>query len=122
MTTAAGKIRKLTYLVWLECNHSIPFVEPVPVKDDVIWCQKCRSEKLVMDAPADFRANCLNCSYCKPFGRAKLQTQIAAGNHRIANPKHVVQILDGHVEIDRFGKRDLNDTLPLPERDDGMPF
>ena len=119
MTT---KIRNLTYLVWLECNHSISFTEPVPVKDDLIWCLKCRAEKLVLDAPADYRANCLDCSFCKPFGRAKLNTEIAAGKHRIANPQHVVEILDGHVVIDIFGKRDLNVTLPLPESDPQIPF
>lgn len=112
----------VTYIVTFSCQHSRGFREPAPKRGEQLVCLKCSRTVTVIAAPAEYRIRCDNCGHCKPFGRAKINAEIAAAKHRMRHPGHVVRILDGAVTVGSFGDRDQTVIPMSPESDPRAPF
>lgn len=92
----------------------------------MLWCNRCRKELVVIRGVNEWRIQCQNCIYSRPFGAAKLNAEVSAAKHRMKHPDHVVRIYSGNQFMRQFpdAKTERNQTvIPMtPERDSDIPF
>jgi hypothetical protein len=116
-------INRQTHQVELECHHTLLFSTPVPKRGEMLWCIRCRKERMVIAAPEQIRIRCRNCRLSRMFGQGKVTAECAAASHRRRHPDHIVDIKDGLAVIATYGETQQRQQMALPYgSDDPPPF
>jgi hypothetical protein len=113
---------KTTHLIEFDCHHTRVFPNPAPKMGDQLWCPKCNKVATVISAPDEWRTRCVNCTYNRSHGAAKLNAEIAAAKHRMRHPEHVVRIYNGNVITQTFGNRNQIVIPMSSDSDPSIPF
>lgn len=98
--------RTLTFQVELQCGCTKVFPSPPPTKDDIVLCRyhnRYETVRLVLD---EWRTSCVDCTYGKPFGQARVNAEIGAAKHRQKKPGHRVEIRHGGEVVMTMGEND----------------
>lgn len=111
---------RTTHLIEFECHHTREFVQPTPKIGEVLWCFRCAESVRVIEAPAEYKLRCDDCSYSKPFGVARLNAEIAAAKHRMRHPGHTVKIFNGAKLVHSFADR-YQTAIPMMQESDQIP-
>lgn len=104
--------------VTFDCGHVWYFKTPYPTKGQLLWCMKCRKERVVLNGMDDWTIRCTGCVYSRTYGAAKVNAEIAIGKHRRKNPSHIMKLFNG-----KICERIFNGGVQtVTESDDGVLF
>lgn len=92
-----------TCIVLLGCNHSSVFDAPTPEAGDEVFCRRCNNYSIVKDTGVEYYFKCRTCKYCRHFGMARINAELAAMRHRRKYSHHYVDIFHGTEKLHTFG-------------------
>lgn len=111
MTGPAAK-----YVTTLDCRslltgeyHRLFFRTGPPFLWEQVWCPRCQDMGTVIDAPYQWQARCLSCSYKPRASTSKTDAYRAAAAHLGRKHSHRVQVRRNGLVVERLEAR--SDTL-----------
>jgi DNA-directed RNA polymerase subunit RPC12/RpoP len=91
--------------IHFDCGHTTYYQYPYPKVREMLWCIRCRKEVRVTLSEFEYKIRCQSCRYSRPFGRARVNAEIAASKHRMRHPTHVVHLYNGGEFLRSFPAR-----------------
>lgn len=81
-------------VIEFDCKHrrEFPAKGNIPVPGEEMYCLRCRAAVKVVQQLEEYRVRCSDCTYSRPFGAARLQSEIAASKHHNRFPYHEVKL------------------------------